>query len=121
MSTEQNVLEIIGESIANWDWDFAPIWSAIRDSAYYFIDAFGWWGWAAVILIGLYALLHNDLTHYLTSQLLAHLIRGVFTLILGVAGLLVLLSGRTLGGTAIARIRDIQRFLTRRLSPEADP
>lgn len=98
------------ERFRDWDLDVSDIWDWFASTAGYYFDAFGIWGWVivgiAVIVMGL----SFDLTHSMTSLVMAGVIRSIGSILtMLTAGLLFVIFKAT-GSSAIARARDAVRF-----------
>ena len=100
------------EDFVNWDWDLSDLWdAAMRTVAYYYqehgVIAIGV-TIGVVILIGL----SLDLTHSMTSLILAQMWRATFGAVFVGVGLLFAFSARWISGFAVARFRDLANALT---------
>lgn len=79
------------------------------DLAYYYWQTMGWVGLLIVLAGVVFALLSFDMTHHMTSLVMARVINGIYMLTLGAAVLLLGLLVKYLGFTFLAKIRDSLR------------
>ncbi len=105
------------ERFRDWPISLADIPRWFFHWASYYIDAFGWKGYAVVfaglVIVGL----SLDLTHNLTSQILSGTYRALLYAVLGAAALLLRALWVITGNYAVARARDALRFWEQRLRP----
>ena len=107
------------ERFRDWDLDPADIWTWFLQWANYYFDTFGPLGWVIVILTVIVMGLSFDLTHSMTSLILAGLIRSVFSMVLMVVGFVLYLLFKVTGAGALARARDMTRFWVTRMRKES--
>ncbi|TJY57355.1 hypothetical protein E4T66_18285 [Sinimarinibacterium sp. CAU 1509] len=103
------------ERFRDWDLDPTDVWHWALDTAQYYLNAFGPWGYVIVFVSVVIALLSFDITHSMTSLVLAGVIRSVGSLVFKSIGLVLALVFQLTHSAVIARARDAIRFWESRL------
>lgn len=103
------------ERFRDWDLDVTDLWDWVVATATYYLDAFGIWGYVIVGLAAIIALLSFDLTHSMTSLVLAGVIRSIGAIFFMTIGVVLGFLFKVTGSSLMARARDSSRFWSARL------
>lgn len=98
------------DKFRDWDWRLEDLAHWMQDTARYWIDNLGWWGWFGVVAVVMVALLSWDLTRSITNAIITKIANGAIALVGKIAIETLTALAAWTGNASIASARNALRY-----------